>query len=143
MTGVTVRDLMTTDVATLRADDTLRKAREAMSHMRIRHIPVVDERRGMVGLVTQRDVLAATVSALATLDGSERDELEDSIALSDIMIREPHAIDPEMELRDAAALMLKHKWGCLPVVEGGRLAGIVTEADFLKLIVQMLEAEPA
>lgn len=137
-----VSDLMSVDLFTLRADDTLREARTMMSLARIRHIPVVDERDRFVGLVTHRDILTASVSRFAGLNKEERDALDAGIPIDEIMRKDVLSVSPETLLRDAARLLLKHKYGCLPVVDaaaGDRLVGIITEADFLRLTISLMD----
>jgi len=139
-----VRDLMSTDLITLSAEETLDLAEEVMQLARIRHLPVTSGGR-LVGLVTHRDLLKASVSALAGLSETEQDELLRGIRVSEIMNREVETIGPNAQLSDAALALLEHKWGCLPVVEDDEhLVGILTEADFLRLMVRILvETEAA
>ncbi len=134
-----VVDLMTTNLFTLGEGDTLKTAKRAMAKHRIRHVPIVDKDHHLLGLLTQRDILSTTVSSLAELDSSEQDELDTNIPIREIMVRNPVAVDAKTSLHDAAKLLLEKKFGCLPVVAGEHLIGIVTEVDFLKLVVELLE----
>lgn len=136
---LTVADIMTRDVVTLSEDDSLEDARSCMKRGRIRHLPVV---RGdkLVGLVTHRDLLAASFSVFADVSHQEEHRLFSQIPVKELM-HDAVTAPPTMPVREAARLLLENKFGCLPVVDGeGRLLGIVTEADFLKLAVKMLEA---
>lgn len=135
---MTVADLMTTDVIALKASDTLRTAKNVMLSARIRHIPVTAADGSFVGLVTHRDVLAAAVSKFAELDPAVQDELDSGSPLSEIMRVDVTAVEPDLPLKTAAEVLLKHKYGCLPVLEDGRLVGILTEADFVKLAARLL-----
>ncbi|ROR32736.1 CBS domain-containing protein [Inmirania thermothiophila] len=140
---IRVADLMTTDLYTLRTTDSLRTARMAMTERRIRHVPVVDERNCFVGLVSQRDVLAASVSRLADIAPEERDAIESAIPVSEVMTTSVAAVDEDTPLLDAARYLLEHKYGCLPVLRGDRVVGIITETDFLRFVIHLLELEEA
>lgn len=136
---LTLADIMTRDVVTLSEDDSLEDARSCMERGRIRHLPVV---RGdkLVGLVTHRDLLAASFSVFADVSRQEERRLFSQIPVKELM-HDAVTAPPTMSVREAARLLLRNKFGCLPVVdEEGRLLGIVTEADFLKLAVRILEA---
>lgn len=135
-----VTDLMTREVFTLRSSDTLKTARSMMSLARIRHIPIVGDRMEFEGLVTHRDILNATLSQFAEVDRTTRDEIESGIPIAEIMRTDVKTVAPDSELRDAAGLLLDHKYGCLPVVGPDGLEGIITEADFLKLTIKLLDA---
>ncbi|WP_461209362.1 CBS domain-containing protein [Desulfocurvus sp. DL9XJH121] len=135
-----VTDLMTQEVFTLRTSDTLKTARSMMSLARIRHIPIVGENMEFKGLVTHRDILNATLSQFAEVDRSTRDEIESGIPIAEIMRTDVKTVAPDSDLRSAAELLLNHKYGCLPVVGDEGLMGIITEADFLKLTLKLLEA---
>jgi CBS domain-containing membrane protein len=135
-----VNDLMTTKVFSLKEQDNLQTARSIMSLGRIRHIPIVNEKDQFVGLLTHRDLLAVTISKLAEIEAEVQDEIDASIPIHEIMRHDVTTIDPDMDLRDAAEILLKHKYGCLPVVQDKKLIGILTEADFLKLTISLMDA---
>ncbi len=136
---LTVGDIMTRDVVTLAEDDTLADAQSCMARGRIRHLPVV-RGNALVGLVTHRDILAASFSTFAQVSPREEHRIFAQIPVREVM-HEPFAAPPAMRVRDAARIMLDRQYGCLPVVaDDGTLLGIVTEADFLRLAVRMLEA---
>jgi CBS domain-containing membrane protein len=134
-----MRDIMSQELVTLAEDDTLADARRCMEQGRIRHLPVV--RRGkLVGLVTHRDLLAASFSML--LDRSERAErnLFSRTAVREVM-QDAIAVSPDTSVREATRLLIDNKFGCLPVItDDGTLVGIVTEADLVRLAARMLEA---
>ncbi len=143
--GVRVRDLMTANVLTIGAGDSLAKAHREMRRHRIRHLPVVSGDRYLVGLVTQRDLLAASSSSLMVPAEEERVRLLDVVRAVDVMETHLSVASQEDAAADAGERMIRHKIGCLPVVEeGGRLAGIVTEEDFLRwATLRMAPAEQA
>ncbi|MBG0776480.1 MAG: CBS domain-containing protein [Desulfovibrionaceae bacterium] len=136
-----VSDLMTEDVFTLKMRDTLKTARSMMNLARIRHVPIVDGQDRFIGLVTHRDLLKATISSLAGVDRVVQDEIDAGIPVSEIMRTDVTTVAPDTTLREAAQLLLQHKYGCLPVVSSGRrLVGIITEADFLRLAISLMAA---
>ncbi len=119
------------DVRTVEPTDRLDLANVVMKLAGIRHLPVVDE-RVVVGIVSHRDLLSAAVSS--ALEASAGDELRlRTVLVEDVMTRDPYTIGLDATLRDAATLMLRHKIGCLPVVdETTRLVGMVSETDLLR-----------
>ena len=138
---LTVKDLMTTNLFTLNETDTLRMARSLMDLQRIRHIPIVNENRFFIGLLTHRDILGATISQLAGIDPVTQGEIDSGIPVGEIMRTGIKTVTSKTLLKEAAQLLLQHKYGCLPVVnEANELTGILTEADFLKLTISLMEA---
>ncbi|NCC23854.1 MAG: CBS domain-containing protein [Deltaproteobacteria bacterium] len=137
---LTVRDLMSTSLFTLQKYDSIKSAKSIMKMARIRHIPIVDEKSRFVGLITHRDILSATVSKLAGIDRKTQDELDAGIPAGGIMRKDAITVPPEMNLKEAAQILYRNKYGCLPVVEDGKLVGILTEADFLTLVISLLDA---
>lgn len=120
-----IADLMTTDVVTLKPRQSLRRAAEEVQMGRIRHLPVVDEHGLLVGLVTQRDLLAA---------GHDLDR-----PIADIMQRDIKTVSPTTPAREAAYLLLRHDIGCVPVTDAdGKLVGIVTDTDFVRVAYRSL-----
>ncbi len=135
-----ISELMTSPVYSLRETDTLQSARVLMEQKRIRHVPITSGTNIFRGLITNRDVLANTISHLADIDQATQNEIDAGIPLQEIMRTDVHTISPEDSVKEAANILFHHKYGCLPVVDNGKLVGIVTEADFLQLTIQLLEA---
>lgn len=133
-------DLMSERLISLRDDDSLYLARQTMDMARIRHIPVVDANGMFVGLITHRDMLGAMVSKLAEIDDAAQDELFSGIPIHEVMRKDVTFISPDLPLRKAAELLLDHKYGCLPVVAENKLIGILTESDFLRLTISLMDA---
>ncbi len=136
---ITVDGFMTSELCTLREADSVNDAREIMTEKHIRHIPVTDNDNHMLGLVTQRDVLAATEPVLLRDASSDSQESALYIRLSDIMIRDVKVIHKTDSLRQAALYMQLHKYGCLPVVSDDCLIGIITDSDFVAIAINLLE----
>ena len=133
-----IKDIMTSEVFVLHATQTLELVRSLMRIKHVRHVPIVDPDNTFVGLMTHRDLLAQTISYLADVDEEEQEYLDRNIHIINIMKTDCLTADPEMDLCKAITMLLEHKYGCLPVVSDGKLVGIVTEADFLKLTLDLL-----
>jgi CBS domain-containing membrane protein len=134
-----VKDIMTSEVFVLHAAQTLELVRSLMRIKHVRHVPIVEPDNTFVGLMTHRDLLAQTISHLADIDEEEQEYLDRNIHIMNIMKTDVTTADPEMNICSAITLLLEHKYGCLPVVSEGKLVGIVTEADFLKLTLELLQ----
>ena len=129
---------MTSEVFVLHATQTLELVRSLMRIKHVRHVPIVEEDNTFVGLMTHRDLLAQTISHLAEVDESEQEYLDRHIHIMNIMKKDVTTTHPEMNVCEAIDLLLENKYGCLPVVSEGKLVGIVTEADFMKLTQKLL-----
>ena len=133
-----VGDLMTTEVVTLTEDETLAHAQRCMARGRIRHLPVVRDGR-LTGLITHRDLLAASFSIFAEVESNEQRRIFATVPVVELMHRDVVTVTPNLGVSQAARILLDNKYGCLPVVDDeNRLLGIVTEADFLRLTVHLL-----
>ena len=127
-----VSRVMQRDVATLRPEDHLDLADDVMRLGRVRHMPVVEGER-LVGIVTQRDLLAATLSAAFHVEPAQRRSLLRVVPARDVMTKEVVSVGTGATLAQAARLMLERQIGCLPVLSGeGWLVGLVTESDLLR-----------
>jgi CBS domain-containing protein len=136
---ITVKEVMATNPWTLKATDTLAAARQLMTEQHIRHIPIVDDQGGLVGLVTHRDLLAASIPSLVDMDAEQRVVLEASTSLQQIMTTKLSVASETMNLRQAALRLQEHRYGCLPVVSKGKLIGIITDSDFVAVAINLLE----
>ncbi len=136
-----VSDLMTTAVFTLQLDKRVFVAQQIMDWAHIRHIPVVDRRGRVAGLVSHRDILRASVSSVASKVAKlEHRQHLGGIAVHEIMQTHVRTVAPDTTVQEAAKLMLKEKIGCLPVVNAEReLLGVITEHDLLRLVEHLPE----
>jgi acetoin utilization protein AcuB len=132
-----VQDAMTSTVVTLSPGDTLLDAISLLRSKRIRHLPIVEESR-LVGIVTDRDVKRATPSVLSGVGKDEYDAALLTIKVAQFMTREPITVTPNSALRDAVGILIEKRVGALPVVDNGRLAGILTEIDILRIAHDLL-----
>lgn len=133
-----VRDRMTRDVTTVAPTTTLAEALAAIRDNEIRHLPVLDSGR-LVGLVSDRDLRLALPPPWASAADEERRSLGER-TISELMVREDQLIvvPPTTVVEDAARLFYQNKVGCLPVVEGEDLVGILTASDLLRAFVDLL-----
>lgn len=142
MATTTVKEIMTSVVEVLGVGDTLAIARQQLARGRIRHLPVVDGNERLVGLITHRRILESWVS-----HGQPDEESPLSVArdvpIEMIMEKNVLTVDPATTAAEAARLLEEYKLGCLPVVEHGKLVGIVTEADFVRFARRYFEWEMA
>ncbi len=133
----TVAEVMTRKVVTIGENDTLEKLEEGMSRFHFRHLPVVEKGK-LVGLVTHRDLLHAASSFLSEAAEARNAIIRQQPAKT-IMHTDVVTVSPDDSLLEAARLMWDAKLGCLPVVDkDDQVVGIVTEADFIKLTIQLL-----
>ncbi|MGF1908862.1 CBS domain-containing protein [Vibrio kasasachensis] len=136
---ITVEDMMTRNPHTLLRSHLLVDAKHTMEALDIRHIPIVDGDRHLLGIITQRDVLAAQDSSLQ--DVSEEESFTLNTPLYEIMRTSVMNVTPKAGLKETAMYMQKHKVGCLPVVDKGRLVGIITNSDFVSIAISLLELQ--
>ncbi|MBT8129274.1 MAG: CBS domain-containing protein [Gammaproteobacteria bacterium] len=136
---ITVEEFMTSELCTMSETDTVDDARKVMTERHIRHIPITDDENRLVGLVTQRNILAATGPEPGGHINKAADTGEAGTLLSDIMIKNVSVVNKTDSLRTAAIYMQSHKYGCLPVVSDGRLAGIITDSDFIAIAINLIE----
>ena len=132
-----VEEVMTGSVVTLGPDETLRDAINLLRSKRIRHLPVVEERK-LVGIVTDRDVKRATPSVLSGVAEEEYDNALVTIRVAQFMTREPITVSGKSQLKAAVEIFIDKKVGALPVVDNGHLIGILTEIDILKVAHNLL-----
>ena len=126
-----MRDLMTAGAATLHVNDQLTLASDVMHLGRIRHMPVLDTDGRLAGLVSQRDLFRGGLARALGIGTSGHRKLLDTLSVKDVMVTDLQTTTPDTELSAAALVMATHKVGCLPVLEGGELVGILTEGDFV------------
>jgi CBS domain-containing membrane protein len=135
MKELKVRDVMTADPTTLKRNDKLTLADDIMRLGRVRHLPVVDDDdQTVVGIVTQRDLFRDALAQALGCGRHAQRKLLDTLSVKDVMATEVVTASPEASLIEAAKILTERKIGCLPVVENGKLVGILTEGDFVALV---------
>jgi acetoin utilization protein AcuB len=127
---MTVANWMTKSVLTIKPHDTLKQAREVMTKHRVNQLPVVIDDK-VVGIVTDRDIRDAYPSSMRLLRGKEIDEFADSHTVEEVMTYNVITINPDASLREAAQRLRKQRFGAVPIVEHGKLIGIITRSDIL------------
>ena len=125
---------MTRGVITLGMQGNLAEASDLMSTHRIRHVPVVDEHCGVLGIISQRDLLRGAQGGGGDLPASIQRVYLRSIPVDEVMVRDVETVGPTTTIRDAAQRMLDLKIGSLLVTEGDTLVGILTETDFVRYV---------
>ncbi len=130
-----VKDIMARDVATLDLNDELSLADDIMKLGRIRHLPVVDEGR-LVGIISQRDLFKASLASAMGFGEKAKREFMKTVAVKEVMVDEVVTISPEASIEEAGWMMLEMKIGCLPVIKGDNLVGLITETDILRHYVE-------
>lgn len=130
-----VGDVMTREVETVRRNDPIVSAQRLMDARRFRHVVVLeDDDDSLAGVISHRDIAYAALAWTFGVSRTAHEDALESVPAKDVMHSDTVTIDAGMGLADAARLMIDHKVGCLPVIEGRRVVGILTEGDFLALI---------
>jgi CBS domain-containing protein len=127
-----VRGLMTYHVFTVGPDDDLQALYDLMASRHVRHVPVVDREGKVVGLVTERDLARSALGSQDELPLSMQREVLRRRKIREIMATEVDTVEADEDLKAAAEMLIENKIGCLPVVDGRRLVGILTESDFVR-----------
>ena len=128
-----VRDWMTPAAVTVHPDTSLSQAYALMQTHQIRRLPVT-EGEWLVGMVTTKDLWAIFASPETNCDIFEMAARLDRLTVMHIMSHEVVTVTPDTPIKAACELMLKHRIGGLPVMDQGRLAGILTESDIFRLV---------
>ena len=126
-----VRDIMPRKMVTVSESDALSTVEDIMTLGRVRHMPVVKAGR-LTGVVSERDLLRASLSNLTGFGSDERRAFLHAVEIARVMSVPAITIDPEASVEDAAHIMAERKIGCLPVVEDEELLGLITETDILR-----------
>src|SRR4030042_1779905 len=121
-----VGQIMTREVATISPDKSVGQALKLMQKFNIRHLPVVQHHR-MVGWITSRDLREVLLASML-----------EKITVGDVMVQAPITVTPDTSVEEAARLVVEHKIGGMPVVEGDRLAGVITMLDLISAFTTML-----
>ena len=127
-----VEEFMSTDLFTVQRDDLVELVAEIMNWRRIRYLPVENQKGELVGLVSSRILLRHFARVSKTND-------ERTVTVKSIMIEKPITVNPETTIMQAMHSMQENKIGCLPVVKGKELVGIITEMDFLRITARLME----
>ena len=132
-----VKDIISDKLITLKAGDDIKKAFELMKTNKIRHIPVLDGEK-LVGIVTNTDLRQVLVPS--ELNNTKEVSLFTSkfFTVDQIMTKDPITVTPQTDIEKAAMLLQRNKIGGLPVVENGRLVGMITETDIFGVFIEIM-----
>jgi CBS domain-containing membrane protein len=136
MEKLVVEQVMSRPILSIKKDDNLAAAYDIMTAAAVRHVPVVNEKKELIGLISQTDLVRHAMSKLEELTADEMEHELSKIKAADIMVKKVKHAYLAQDIREAGKIMLDNKYGCLPVLRGMELVGILTEADFVKYIVE-------
>lgn len=128
-----VRDIMQTKPVTISASERLSTVEDIMTLGHVRHMPVVQGGQ-LVGVVSERDLLRASLSILSEHRDEERRAFLNVVEIARVMSTPPIVVEPGAPIEEAALVMAEKKIGCLPVLEGDELVGMLTETDVLRWV---------
>ena len=111
--------------------DSMKKAMDLLKEHEIRHLPVLKDGERLVGILSERDIKQASPSPATALEIREIYYLLDKIKVKQIMTRRPYTVSSSTPIEEAALIIREKKIGCLPVVDDGKLVGILTETDII------------
>ncbi|MBL7827540.1 MAG: CBS domain-containing protein [Saprospiraceae bacterium] len=129
---IKVEEFMSTDLFTVQREDLIELVAEIMDWRRIRYMPVENNKGELIGLISSRMLLRHFAKISIEQDNTPT-------CVKDIMIEKPVTVSPEASIIEAMNKMREHRIGCLPVVKGKELVGIITEMDFLRITSRLLE----
>jgi acetoin utilization protein AcuB len=133
-----VKDWMSTDPVLTGPDTPLLEVQKLFREHNIRRVPIVDSQEHLLGIVSLHDVYEAKPSDATTLSIHEINYLIAKLKISQIMTKDPIMVSPDTTMAEAARIMMERKIGGLPVVEHGKLVGILTETDVFRMVVEAL-----
>ncbi len=138
-----VKDRMTPNPVTVTPDTFFLDAMRIMGERRFRHLPVVNKKGKLIGIVTQTDLLHASPSPATSLSVAEVNYLLAHLRISEVMSSPAIVVSDDAPLEEAARVMVENRIGCLPVMAAGKLVGVLTETDIFKSFVEILGGEDA
>lgn len=135
-----IKDRMTRPPITAPPEMPMQEALKLMRERRIRRLPVVDKKGKLIGIVSDRDLLHASPSDATSLSVWELNYLLSKVTLKDVMTKNVITVTPETPVQEAARIMAEKKIGGLPVVQAGKVVGIITETDLFRVLLELLPA---
>ena len=135
-----IKDRMTRSPITAPPEMPMQEALKLMRERGIRRLPVVDKKGKLVGIVSDRDLLHASPSDATSLSVWELNYLLSKVTLKELMTTPVITVTPETPVQEAARIMAEMKIGGLPVVEAGKVIGIITETDLFRVLLELLPA---
>ncbi len=133
-----VKQFMTHNPITTTPDTAVPKALRLMGEKKVRRLPVVDNHGKLVGIVSDKDLLHASPSPATSLAIWEISDLMSRIKVKDVMTPKVITVPEETPLEEAALIMADNRIGGLPIMHGDKLAGIITESDLFRILLELL-----
>jgi acetoin utilization protein AcuB len=137
---VLVKDQMTPDPVCGHPEMPVIEAQELMRQHSIRHLPILDEEKKLAGLITQRSLMSAVPSDLSNFSPFVVNYVLGKLKARNIMVRDVITIGEDTAFEEAARIMADRKIGCLPVMRGDELVGIISDNDLFTIMVGLLGA---
>lgn len=132
-----IENMMSRKPVTAVPDMTIVEASQIMKREKVHRLPVLDKDKKLVGVVSEKDILRAMPSPASTLSEYEMGFLLNKLTVKKIMTKDPITITKDMIVEDAARLMVDQDLSCLPVLDGGKLVGIVSKSDLFKILLEL------
>jgi acetoin utilization protein AcuB len=137
---VLVRERMSTQPVTITTNTPITEALRVMRQSQVRRLPVLDAGGKLVGIVSEKDLLYASPSPATSLSIYEMHYMLSRLLVSELMVTDVITVTPDVPVEEAARIMADHKIGGLPVMDGDKLVGIITETDVFTVLLEMLGA---
>ena len=136
-----IADRMKKNPATATPDMSISDASAKMKAEKVHRLPVLDDDKHLVGVISEKDILLAAPSPASTLSTYEINYLLSKLKVKNIMSRNPVTITRDTTIEEAVRLMVENDLSCLPVMDSGYLVGIVSKSDLFKILLEMLGAK--
>jgi len=134
---------MTHNPITIGPDTPVAEALQLIREKDVRHLPILDKKAKLIGMVNEKELLYASPSPVTSLSMHEITYLLSKLTVDEVMTRNPITVTEDTPIEDAATLMVDHKLGALPVMRGQQLVGIVTETDLFRTFIELFSAREA
>ena len=131
---------MTKNPVTCSPDMSIQDASDLMAREHVHRLPVLDKGGRLVGVISEKDILKAAPSPASTLSAYETNYLLSKLTVKKIMSRNPVTVTKDTTVEDAATMMVDQDLSCLPVLEDGKLVGIVSKSDLFKMLLETFGA---
>jgi CBS domain-containing protein len=137
--GMQVREMMSTAIEVVDRNDHLQTVEERMAAKQLRHLPVLEQGE-IVGMVTQRDLFKGAMSSTMGYGEKAQQAYLQSVRVKEIMVYPVVTVAPDISVAAAADMIINKGIGCLPVIEGTKLVGMVTKTDLLRCLRTLVAA---
>lgn len=131
---------MTRNPVTITPEASVVEASELMKREKLHRLPVLDENKNLVGVISEKDILFASPSPASSLSIHEMAYLLSKLTVKKLMTKNPVTITKNTTVEEAARIMVDQDLSCLPVVEDKQLVGIVSKSDLFKILLELFGA---